>query len=348
MDIGKAFTSSFEGLKKNKSVIVPILISLIVPIILVFVYLHISGLYDVVIDAVYLAQEYDEKKADYVFSNYNLSDKNYTSEALGYFSGRGEYRKGLVDYWEANGIITRSIGLLNLKNIIWGIFFITSITILSIYLSCASYAIVLLSIRKEKLDYRNTISLTNKFWSRYILTGLLLFIITFVPISLGILLMVLSFLLNLWIGVISIILFIVFMIIYLVFISVRLLFVYPILFYDDMPSSQSIKKCFTITKNNFKQLLIVFGIMYGIGATVNSIGFTPFFESFYNLLLPENILKSISIFFLIVFFLLVGSFVSAFQILFLFYSYLDLQSSKTSKISATVSAYKTKGGKYEN
>lgn len=326
MDIKKSFTTSFEQLRKNKIVVVPILISLIVPLVLVIMYLYISGFYYVFVDAVYLIDEFDSAKAEHVFTNYNLSNANYWGETISYFSGRGRYRNELAAYLEANGIFDDIFKLFNVNNIIIGIFVIVLWLVLSVYLESASYAAIMLTSSKRKVSYQSVTVIANKFWLRIISAKILLLILIATPIVLAAL-PILLLTSIVWLEIIMIFAFLAFLVFYIIFTGVKFLFVYPLMFYEDLSSVVSIRKSFNITKNNFKQLLIVFGIIYGISTTALSIGITPLFESFYNLVLSESIIISLVIFLLILFFLLIGSFVTAFERMFLFYSYLNYKSS---------------------
>lgn len=322
MDIKKAFTASFDELKKNKIVIVPFLISSIFPIILVFFYLQISGLSAVLDNAVHLSEKYDKEKAEYVFGNYNLSNINYTMEAVSYFTGKGQYREGLVEYFKKNGIFDDFLEIMNTKNIVLGFLMTIMGIAFSIYLACASYAAIMLSTKKAKINYKNATSIANKFFFRIVWAKILLVIIFIVPLALAGTIAFLLFYVNLWIGVLAVVGFIAFLFCYITLMGIRLLLVFPILFYDDAPTKESIKKAFTITKNSFKQLLIVFGIIYGISTLTGSIGITPLYQSFYNLILSESLIKSSVLVVLILFFILIWAFVSAFQAMFLFYSYI--------------------------
>jgi len=322
MDAKAAFTASFDTLKKNKIVIAPFAISTVVLIILVFLYLQISGTIAVLNKAVNLAEQYYEAKSEYVFNNYNLSDTNYTVEALSFFTGRGEYREGLVDYLENNGVFDDFLELMNTRNIIFGVSLIIIGILLSIYLSCVSYAAIMLSTKKVKITYGNVTSIANKFFLRLIGVTILVAIIFILPLVLtgGAAFFLLG--INRWIGLLAIIGFIVFLFYYIILMAIRLLFVYPLLFYENASIKESITKTFAMTKGSFRQLLIVFGIIYGISTLTGSIGFSPLYESFYNLFLSESFITSSILIMLILFFIVIWAVVSAFQTMFLFYSYI--------------------------
>lgn len=326
MDIKKDFTTSFDQLRKHKVIIVPILLSLIVPLVLIFAYLYISGLYGVSIDLVKLANQYDKEKKDYLIRDRNLSDKEYTKELIGYLGESEEYKKGFSKYAEEKGFDwSRFTGLINRKNIILLIVFILIIIISSFYLSCASYALITLNIKNKELNFSNTIKLTNRFLLRLLSLKILLFFIILMPILLAILILISFFFIGVLLGGISILFFIILIIAYLIFIGLRLFFAMPIMFVEDKPVFSSIKQSYHLTKHHLKQVFVIFAIIYGITLFVNSVAGSPLYESFSNLMFADNIIKFIITFLIVVFFLIIESFMLAFEHMFLFYSYIDFK-----------------------
>lgn len=328
MDIRKAFTSSFENIRKNKKVAVPFFVSLILPMILIFVYMYITGLYGIAVDALQLAQEYDEVKAEYVFNKGNIGKENYTIKALSYLSGKGEYREGLVDYLEKKDVFEDVLDAFNFTNILIGIMMFIVLIVTSVYLSAATYSGVLLAIHNKKINYANVIKLANRFWLRLFSAYFLMGLIVLLPLSLAAGLMILALAYSAVIGILFVFLFIIFLIVFVLYIGIKLLFVAPIIFFEDLSAKDSIKKSFEISRGNFKTLLIIFGIIYGISTVMGSVGFTPVYDSIIGLILSDNVIKSLLLFIFVVFFLVIGAFINAFEDIFLFYSYQNFKGKR--------------------
>jgi len=326
MEITKDFTISFNELKKHKIIVVPTLLSLIIPSILILIFFYVSGLYDLSIDLVKLSEQYNEEKEKFLFENPNISNKNYTVELIHYIGQTDEYKKGFSAYLEQKGYDWKVwLSLINIKNIILFMVFILAILIVSFYLSCASFALITLNIKNKELNLSTTLGLTNRFLLSLLSLRILSFLIMGLPILLGVLIVVLFFFVNVLLGGIFTFLLIIGTIIYLIFIALRLFFATPIMFIEEKKAADSIKVSYNITKHHLKQVFIVFAIIYGITLFINSFVGSPLYDSFVSLLTTGNILKFIVILSVVLLFLVLEAFMLAFENMFFFYSYIDFK-----------------------
>ena len=326
MDIAKDFTTSFNELKKHKIIIVPTILSLIILSILILIFFYISGIHHLSIGLVKLSEQYNQEKENFLFENPNISNKNYTIELLHYMGQTDEYKKGFSTYLDKKGYDWKVwLSLINAKNIILLVIFILAILIISFYLSCVSFALITLNIKNKELNYSNTINLTNRFLLSLISLRILSLLVIGIPILLGILITILFFFVNVVLGVIFTFLLIIGAIVYVIFIALRLFFATPIMFIEEKKAKDSIKTSYIITKHHLKQVLIVFAIVYGITIFINSFVGSPLYDSFVNLIITGNIFKFIITLAIVILFLVLESFMLAFENMFFFYSYIDFK-----------------------
>lgn len=326
MEIGKDFTTSFNELKKHKIIILPTLLSLIIPSIVILLFFYVSGLYDLSTDLLKLAEQYNEEKEKFLFENPNVSNKNYTVELINYLGQTDEYKKGFMGYLEQKGYDWHIwLSLINARNIILLTIFILAILIISFYLSCASFALITLNIKNKDLSFANTITLTNRFLLNLLSLRIISFLIIGLPILLGILIVVLFFFINVILGGIFTFLLIIGAIVYLIFIALRLFYATPIMFIEEKKAKDSIRTSYNITRHHLKQVFIVFAIIYGMMLFINSFIGNPLYDSFISLLTTGNILKFIIILLVVILFLILEAFMLAFENMFFFYSYIDFK-----------------------
>lgn len=326
MDIAKDFTTSFNELWKHKIIIVPTLLSLIIPSILILIFFYVSGLYDLSIGLVKLTEQYNQEKENFLFENPNLSDKDYNVELINYIGQTDEYKKGFSAYLNTKGYDWNAwLSLINTRNIILFVVFVLAILTVSFYLSCASFAIITLNIKNKEPSLSNTLELTNRFLLGLLSLRILSFLIIGLPILLGILIIVLFFFVNVLLGGIFTFLLVIGAIVYILFIVLRMFFATPIMFIEEKKPSDSIKISYNITRHHLKQVFIVFAVIYGITLFINSFVGNPLYESFVNLLITGNILKFTLTFLIIILFLVLEAFMLAFENMFFFYSYIDFK-----------------------
>ncbi|HLC73199.1 MAG TPA: hypothetical protein VJH20_01015 [Candidatus Nanoarchaeia archaeon] len=285
MDIKKDFNKSFNALKKNKVIIAPILISMIIPLLLAYLYIQITGVYGL------------------------LSDS-----ANDIRQGGG----GLV-----NTEIVKEI--FALENLTWLLIFILIGSIILFYLSCVSLALITMNVLKKELNFHNMINLANKYLFKFLTLNVLMFLIMMAPVLTAIIIIILIFIISNMAGVISLIFAIILSISYFIFIFLRLLFVNPVMFIENKSATKSIAFSYQITKHHLRQVLIIYAIIIGITIISNIFIVNPLNESYISFIASDSLLKSIAMVILIFLFLIIESFVYALEQLFLFYSYIDFR-----------------------
>ena len=285
MDIKKDFNKSFNALKKNKVIIAPILISMIIPLLLAYLYIQITGVYGL------------------------LSDS-----ANDIRQGGG----GLV-----NTEIVKEI--FALENLTWLLIFILIGSIILFYLSCVSLALITMNVLKKELNFHNMINLANKYLFKFLTLNVLMFLIMMAPVLTAIIIIILIFIISNMAGVISLIFAIILSISYFIFIFLRLLFVNPVMFIENKSATKSIAFSYQITKHHLRQVLIIYAIIIGITIISNIFIVNPLNESYISFIASDSLLKSIAMVILIFLFLIIESFVYALEQLFLFYSYVDFR-----------------------
>ena len=285
MDIKKDFNKSFNELKKNKVIIAPILISMIIPLLLAYLYIQITGVYGL------------------------LSDS-----ANDIRQGGG----GLV-----NTEIVKEI--FALENLTWLLIFILIGSIILFYLSCVSLALITMNVLKKELNFHNMINLANKYLFKFLTLNVLMFLIMMAPVLTAIIIIILIFIISNMAGVISLIFAIILSISYFIFIFLRLLFVNPVMFIENKSATKSIAFSYQITKHHLRQVLIIYAIIIGITIISNIFIVNPLNESYISFIASDSLLKSIAMVILIFLFLIIESFVYALEQLFLFYSYIDFR-----------------------
>ncbi|MEK6983293.1 MAG: hypothetical protein AABX33_01870 [Nanoarchaeota archaeon] len=328
MDIAKDFTTSFNELKKHKVIAVPTLLSLIIPSILFLIFFYASGLYGLSTDLLKLYQQFDEEQRAFLFENPDTGNRNNTLNQINYIFETDEYKRDFINYLGQKGYDWKIwLSLINPGNIALLITFVLAIFIISLYLSCASFAIITLNLKNKDLSFSNTIALTNRFLLSLLSLRLLFSIIIGLPILLGILMTVVFFFINVILGGVFTFLLIIGAIAYAIFIGIRLFFSTPIMFIEEKKAKDSIKTSYNLTKHHSKQVLIVFAIIYGIMVFLNSFIGSPLYSSFINLFTTGSILKFIVTLLVVIFFLVLEAFTLAFENMFFFYSYIDFKKA---------------------
>jgi len=301
VDFAKDFKTSFNELKKHKIIIVPSLLSLIIPSILILSFFYFSGFYNIGIDLIKFTHQYNAEKEKYFAENQNFSDVNYTREYFNYIGQTDDYKKEMINkYLQERGLIDENhiekafFSLVNAKNIMLLITFVLIILGVSFYLSCVSFAIITLNIKKRDLNFENVVNMANKFLLSLLSLRILIFFIIGIPIILGIAVLTSSFFINVLLGGLLTFFFIIASIVYIIFVALRLFFATPIMFIEEKSSLDSLKFSYNITKHHLKQVLLVSAIMYGILVFVNSLGGSPLYEGFVSFVVSGDIAKLIT------------------------------------------------------
>jgi len=332
VNIKDNFNDSFNLLLYNKKTIIPILLSIIFIFILTSLFLNLSGLNPLLKELHSVSAEFDNQKTDYLINTTNIGEENYSSELITYLSkgsSNSPYNKELSGYLGEKGFEWSNYKqLLNSRNINLLVIFIIIGVIGLFYFSCMTYAMIALAIHKKDIGFQNVIKVTNNFLLQFLWLRILLTFILIVPLAIviGITTYIYSFnmILSLFSGLISFILIMIFM----VFIGLRLFFAIPAMYVDQKNAIDSIKHSFQITRGQIWQVVIIFSIIWGISIFLNSFIGQPLSGTYSNVMFGSNWIKISINFILVLFFVILQSFVFTFEHIFLFYSYIDFKKLK--------------------
>ena len=326
-DLRKDFEQSFGSLKRNTRIVLPFLFSTALILLLIFLFLSITGIGPLFREMMAASAEFEKQKKGYLMNPDNIGDKNYTLEMLSYIgrdSRHSKYDDQMIEYLDESGFdFGKFAKVMVMKNLVMLIAFVIIGIAGSIYFSSMSYAIVAMHSKKESFSAGSLLRLTNRNFFRLIVLGIFKFLIITAPLLLGVALVGLSFLASKALGIILIILLLIAFIFYAVYMKIRLLFAVPIMYIDGKGAAASLKESFWMTKGNMKHTAILFFILYGILLTLNSFVGRPLYESFIALLTVPNYGIALTSMIIVLVTLVILSFGSAFHHLFWFYSYLS-------------------------
>lgn len=327
MDYEKAFAASYEHLKKNPKIAVPFLVYFIVLFFTIYVFLVTSGFYGFLIHLSDLQAKENQQNYE-AFHNQTKNQSSFflkiidsmiikqmsKSEIKVENMNDKDFEKEVKNIFKPP-IITYSIG--------FGLFLL----LLSWYFCCIYYSTIWLSITKKNYGFASSFGFANKMFWKYILTSLIVLSIFLIFLILIIGIGALAFFgifsaINIFLAILVVLAFVLFSIWFFIYILVKLYFAVIILFSESLSPVQSIKKSFSVSRGNFKTVLILFGITVGISFVSRSAGISPVFSSFMALIFAKNILTSIALLIVIAIFLITGSLISAFLIVFQFHSYI--------------------------
>lgn len=334
VDIKKDFGDSFNLLLRQKKIIIPMFLAVTIPMILIFLFLNLSGLSPLLKELMFISAEFDKQKTDYLLNTQNVGKENYTWDLFNYLgkdSRSSNYDDQLAVYLGRRGYDwSRYLRLVNIKNIILIVLFIIIGGFCSFYFSCMSYVLIALTFKKkafkkDKIDTSNLIKLTNKFLLKFFSLKLLSMLIFISPLLITIPLIIFLFFLNKVLGLLSILLSIFLFLAYLIFMNLRLIFVEPPIFLEEKSPVESIKHSFNLTKGHLKKVLIVWLMIVGISIFINSFIGKPFYDTYFNILFESSIIRILINFMLFASFLVLESFVFTFKNIFLFYTYIDFR-----------------------
>lgn len=310
MNIPNDFSLSYHGLLRNKSLIVPKLIGSFVSILLILILLFATGFFGI-------AMQYSSLISKYQQEHKTISGQVDNKELAKYLGSNNfsflEFKK-----------------LLNWQNLALAILIISAIIVINYYLSAVLYAMVSYVVKNKKLDYNRI--LNSSFWLMFRLAwyDILMILIVGVPILVLVLGVVLFFALNKWLGVLSLIVVILLAIAYIIFMVVRLIFARPMMFIEDQKALSSLKISYSITKGRFKEAIIIFAILFGIGLAFGLAG-NMWSRAIMEIFAFNNVASLLINSIVIILYFAISSAVMAIIHLFLFYSYLDFKTNKNAK-----------------
>ena len=301
VDIRKNFESSFNLLIHHKKIMIPILIALLIPLVLSYLFLNLSGISSILTELVEFSEQGTPQVNTLSYAQY-LEESGYNYNVYSQF--------------------------INFKNILLLIIFLLLGFIGSFYFSCMSYAIITLAITNQTLSKSILIRVTNNFFFKLLSLKFVLLFLIVTPIAIISGITLLLFYLNKIVGGLFVLLFIILITIYIFIFTIRLFFVTPSLYLEKSGPIKAIKHSFSLTKGHTRQVLIIFFMIYGITVFMNSFIGKPLYGSYTHFTLGTNLIRITINFLLIVFFLILESFVFTFEHLFHFYSYIDFKQLK--------------------
>ena len=333
-DIKKEFSDSLDLLKKNKRIVIPVLLSIILPVIFLYLFLSMSGLLPLIKELTSVSAEFEKQKLGYLTTKENVGRENYTLEAINYLgreSSSSEYNKQLGQYIIQKGFDWgRVMALLNARNIALLMIFLIISFITSLYLSSMYYAAITLAIKKEDIRADNLLRKTNAFVLRLFSFKIIWLGIALAPvvvIGFFIWLSAVFFSFNKMFLVLSSILLFLLFLAYIIYASMKIFFAIPSIYIEEENAFSSIRRSFGMTKGRLKEVVLVFLIIYIINYAIGMFMTRPLIDSYLNFLFREGAaIKTIS-FILVIIFLALESVALAFTHIFRFYAYLDFKQS---------------------
>lgn len=313
MNISQDFRLSWESLKNNKVIVLPVFAVPVLAMAVVFLFLYSLGVLGAVTEYSRLYGEYQQQHKDLF----------------------GVDQAKLDEYLKANGFQWPDFSqFLNAKGIAIIIFSVILLSMIAYYLKCISYGMTALVVRKAKLTWQAAAKLANRFFWKLMLLHLFLALIGFsvvIVFGLGI---IISFVINKWLGILALIMGIIAIFAVLFFVIIKLFFAAPILFLEGKTAKESLNQSYSMTNGRFKEALIVFAILAGVGIAFGIFG-NLLSGSFANLLSSNSAKIALGFLALLAYYLL-SSAVGAFTSLFLFYAYADFKSPKRKSSKAKI------------
>ncbi len=323
--ISKGFSESFHFLAENKKVILPVFISMAVPLLLIIVFMHISGLQPLLAELGTHSREFAQIKEGYLLDPANFKEQGYGQELVTYLD-EDKYSEAFNVYLEQKGYsYSKFVGLITTQNILMGATFFVFGMLVALYFSCMAYSMISRGLRKKGLAAGEVISETNSYLLRLLTMELLLGIIVLFPIALGIFVVSIVFFVSIIAGFLSLVILLFLALAYIFFVSMRLFFVIPSMYMNSSGPINSIRHSHTLTKGHTKQVLMVFLIIYGASLFITSTLSDPLFNSVSGYLLESNFIRMTFLLLIIFFLVLVESAVFTLEHIFLFKSYVDLE-----------------------
>ncbi len=326
VDISTDIKKSADLLLHHKRIIIPTVLSLMLPIILLFAFLQMSGMLPLLREIGMLTSQFDDQKSGYLLDPNNLEQEGYSEELINYLAKEDAYNEELGDFFEEKGFEGDIfLTFFTVKN---GIMFLILILIWllgSFLFSCMSYSIIALAIKGKEFAIGPVLRMTFWFFFHLLSLRFLVMAIIIVPSIVGGALIAIMFLIHPIVGGIGLFALVIGMIVYIFYISLRLFYSIPSMYMEEHGPITSIKHSFHLTKGYLAQVVLVFLIIYSLTIIVNSYIRNPLGESIAGIIIGPNI--SVIGFYLLVlaFFVTVEATIFAFEHVFQFFTYLDMK-----------------------
>lgn len=333
VDIKKDFGSSINLLKKNKKIVLPVLLSVITPLLLLYLFLSLSGLLPLLKELISIDKQFDKQKVEYLTAKENIGGKNYTMELVNYLgksSEKSTYNSDFAAYLKQKGYDWgRFLELLNKRNVIMLVIFLLASFIISLYLSSMYFAAITIAIKKEEMSIRNMLRKANSFILRLFSLKIIWWALLIAPLIIcGLLIwLFLALSLSKVLLVLFVVAFILLFFAYIIYLSIKLFFVVPSLYIEKKGAFASIRHSFSMTKGRLKYVALVFLFVYCINYFIGTFMGQPLFEAYINFILGTGIVSRSINFMMVIIFLAIDSVAFAFTHIFRFCAYLDFKQS---------------------
>jgi hypothetical protein len=331
IDIKKNISSSFSLIKDHKKLIVPTILSLVIPGLLILLFLQLSGINPLLRDITRLQSEFDHQKASYLTDESNLKDAGYTMELLKYLgrdSSNSQYNKEFSQFLEDKGYgAERFIQLLTRDNLLLLAVFIVIWLIVSYYLTCANFAMISLAISGAENGFSSTMKRTNHYFLRFLALEIIIILIWLVPLLVLTILTIAFFAVNVILGILFLLLLLLAYLAYIVYAALRMFFSIPSMYLDDLGPIKSLGQSFRVTKPLIAYTFLIFLVITALNIALNSYVAQPMTQSFFGAVLGNNAFMMIVNIALLIFFILLEAAIWTFEQLFIFYAYIDFKEA---------------------
>ena len=318
---GKLFTFSYNQLKKNKELVLPFFFYYLTFFICLILFILLSG-------------------ATSLISEYNNMDDEYNKYYQEELEKGNNYPQSKLDYYFENSqLFKESFSGDNLINLaLVGIFTLIFGWLLGVYFQSIGY--FQNSKAASEIEYKPDFfySMKNSKYIPLIKVKLLWFAIIFTPLIIIGVAILLSFIVNGLLGVLSIFIGIILYIAYIIYVGVRLFFLIPKLYFEEKSNKEhKIKKTSTIdlfkhtielSKNKFAILFVLALIFYALASVVDTLYDISFHFSIFMFTLGAPLFLFILFFLLLLIFI---STLSCYLNLFLMNSYQDFKNNISSE-----------------
>lgn len=323
------FGKSFEFLKSNKKVVLPVLFSTFFTFFLILLFLVSTGLFPVIREIFAVSAEFEGQKTDYLLNKDNIGAGNYTWNLFGYLSrdsARSPYNNEWMGYMDQKGFEWAKFGgLITLQNIVLLIIFILIWIIGCVYFSSMKYVMIMALIKKQKFPLSALLNASLRFFPRLFMLNILQLLLIIIPLVVIIGIVALLFAASKIIGALSVFLFILLFLAYLIYIGMGLLFTEPMIYLENAGAFSSIPMSFNAIKGRLKTAFLILVIISLVYYVNNSFIMQPLYNSYYTAILSPEALIVIANIILAGLFIVLHAFASTFSDVFLFHAYINLK-----------------------
>jgi hypothetical protein len=310
-NLQKNFTDSWNLLKNNPYVVIPFFLASILPSMLIIILIFSTGAYPYVHEFYSLNSDYQNEKYDYIFDS---SANKMPGEFDDYLKEKNYDFNKWKDLFTAGNIVMIAV-------------FIAVIMFLSLCMGSLSYTFVSYYITKYSKAQIVSRMLAGIF--QLILLGILILLIYTVPLLIAIGIIALSFLASPIMGGLLIFVAILALPVYYVYLSIKLFYAVPSVFIDNKNALDALKDSFNFTKGFFWQVALIGVIIYAINSLAYNFISSPIYQLTTSMVFGNMEIYRIGFNALVMIVLhALYAAITTFAIIFLFYNYIELKSSK--------------------